>query len=54
MIQGVRDRQNNWVEEIEDIAGVATWYFENIFKSGSYDRMEECLCAVQHKVTLEM
>ncbi|XP_030923468.1 uncharacterized protein LOC115950404 [Quercus lobata] len=54
MIKGVRDHQNNWVEEIEDIAGVATEYFENIFKSGSCDRMEECLSAVQHKVTLEM
>ena len=47
MIKGVRDQQNNWVEEIEDIAGVATEYFENILKSGSCDRMEECLSAVQ-------
>ena len=47
MIKGVRDQQNNWVDEIEDIAGVATEYFENIFKSGSCDRMEECLSAVQ-------
>ena len=42
------------MEEIANIAGVATEYFENIFKSGSYDKMEECLNAVQHKVTSEM
>ena len=46
MIKGVRDQQNNWVEEIENIASVATEYFENIFKSSSCERMEECLSVV--------
>ena len=54
MIQGVKDQHNNWVEEIEDIAGVATEYFENIFKSGACERLDECLEAVQHKVNVEM
>ena len=54
MIQGVKDQHNNWVEEIEDIAGVATKYFENIFKSGACDRMDECLDVVQHKMTVDM
>ena len=54
MIQGVKDQHNNWVEEIEDIAGVATEYFENIFKSGACDRMDECLDVVQHKMTVDM
>ncbi|XP_023915655.2 uncharacterized protein LOC112027215 [Quercus suber] len=53
-IQGVKDQHNNWVEEMEDIADVATEYFENIFKSGACDRMEECLDTVQHKMTAEM
>lgn len=54
MIHGVRDLQNIWVDEVEDIANVATDYFENLFSSGSCDRMEECLNAVQHKVTPDM
>ena len=39
---------------MEDIANVATNYFENLFSLGSCDRMEECLEAVQHKVTPDM
>ena len=54
MIHGVRDQQNIWVDEVEDIANVATNYFENLFSLGSCDRMEECLEAVQHKVTPDM
>ena len=36
-IQGIRDYEQNWVDEIEDIAGVATDYFEAIFTSGGCD-----------------
>lgn len=39
---------------MDDIAGVVTDYFENIFRSSSCERMDECLRAVQHKVTLAM
>ncbi|KAL4637806.1 hypothetical protein ACB092_03G102900 [Castanea dentata] len=54
MIQGIKDKHNNWVEEIKDIAGVATKYFDNIFKLGGCERMDECLEAVQHKVNADM
>jgi len=33
---------------------VATNYFENIFSLGIFERMDECLSAVQHKVTTDM
>ena len=33
-IHGLRDGQQNWVEEINDIAGVTTSYFESIYSSG--------------------
>ena len=39
---------------MDDIAGVVIDYFENIFRSGSCERMDECLSAVQLKVTLDM
>ena len=53
-IMGIKDKQNNWVEEMDDIAEVATNYFETIFTSGSSNRMEECIDSVPHKVTEEM
>ena len=33
---------------------MAIHYFENIFKSGACDRLEECLDAIPHKVTNDM
>ena len=33
---------------------MAIEYFENIFRSGTCQRMEECLNAVQQKVTFDM
>ena len=53
-IYRVRDQNNAWVEELEKVVGVAIEYFENIFWSGICQRMEECLNAVQHKVTSDM
>ena len=53
-INGVKDQQNNWVEEIEDIAGVVTNYFETIFEASDCSRMDECLSAVPQKVTTDM
>jgi len=32
-IQGIRDKDNNWAEEIEDIARVVVSYFETMFKA---------------------
>ena len=42
------------MEESKDIAGVAISYFENMFRSGGCDWMEECLNTMPHKVTSEM
>ena len=33
---------------------MAIKYFENMFKSGTCDRLEECIAAVPHKVTNDM
>ena len=48
------DEQQNWVEEIDDIAGMTTNYFESIFNSSGCEQMDECLNTVSHKVTLDM
>lgn len=53
-IQGIKDRHDNWVEEAEDITGVAIDYFENMFRVGNCDRMTDCLSAVSYKVTTNM
>ena len=53
-IQGIRDLENNWVEEQEDIADVATNYFGDLFSAGVCDQIGECLNAVSHKVTDDM
>ena len=42
------------MEDEEEIAGVVTRYFENIFKAGDCDRLEECLVAVHPKVSPDM
>ena len=48
------DPQGNCCEDIEEVAGVAVDYFNNMFSTGSCNRIEECLEAVQQKVTIEM
>ena len=53
-IQGIKNHDDIWVEDEEEIAGVATRYFENIFKAGDCDRLEECLVAVHPKVSPDM
>ena len=42
------------MEEIEDIARVATNYFDSLFTAGTCSQMEECLDMVMSKVTLDM
>ena len=42
------------MEEINDITGVATSYFEAMFSSGGCVQMEECLNTVPHRVTLDL
>ena len=53
-IKGLLDPQGNWCEDIEEVAGVAVDYFNNMFSIGSCNRIEECLEVVQQKVTTEM
>ncbi|XP_075662942.1 uncharacterized protein LOC142632422 [Castanea sativa] len=53
-IQGIKNSEGVWVDEIEDVAEVAVHYFENIFSSGVCDRMDECLNAVNHKMSSDM
>ena len=53
-IKGILDPAGRWCEEIEEVAGVAVDYFNNMFSKGSCNRIEECLDAVQPKVSIEM
>jgi len=53
-IQGIKDRDGNWVEEKEDIAEVATNYFNSLFNAGTCFQMNECLNTVMSKVTPDM
>ena len=53
-IQRLKHAENNLVDDIDDMAGVATSYFQDILKAGTYTQMEECLNVVPHKVTEEM
>ena len=42
------------MEELEEVVRVASAYFDNLFQAGAEDQMEECLNAVQSKVTDDM
>lgn len=53
-IKGIKNSQEHWLEEVEDIAKVAINYFDNMFCEGSCDQMEECLESILAKVTSEM
>ena len=53
-IKGILDPAGRWCEEIEEVAGVAMDYFNNMFSTGSCNRIEECLDAVQPKVSIDM
>jgi len=43
-----------WVEDVDEVAEVASEYFMNIFNVGTCDRMEECLSTVNRKITDDM
>ena len=45
-IEGIKNANGDWVEEVEGVTDVASDYFMNIFKVGTCDRMEECLNTV--------
>ena len=42
------------MEEFEEVVGVASAYFDNLFHAGVGDQMEECLNAVESMVTDDM
>ena len=39
---------------MEEVANVAITYFESLFYAGACDQIDDCLSAVQHKMTLDM
>ena len=53
-IKGIRNDHGQWVEELEEVVGVASAYFDNLFHAGVGDQMEECLNAVESMVTDDM
>ena len=42
------------MENLEEVVEVASAYFDNLFHAGVGDQMEECLNAMQSKVTDDM
>ena len=50
-IQSLKNADDMWVE---DIAGVAVNYFENLFKVGTCKRMEDCLNTIIPKISPDM
>ena len=48
---GIQDADGQWVENLEELVGVASTYFDNLFQAGVGDQMEECLNAIQSKIT---
>ena len=48
-IKGMKNANGVWVEEVDEVAEVASEYFMNIFKVGTCDRVEECLNTVDRK-----
>lgn len=53
-IQNIKDMNGNWVEEKEDIAEVATNYFNSLFTARVCSQVDECLDTVMPKVTPNM
>ena len=42
------------MEKVEEVMDVASDYFMNIFKAGTCDRMEECINAINRRMTDDM
>ena len=53
-IEGIRNVQNQWMDDMEDIAKVASDYFEDLFSARLCDQMDECLEAIPCKVNPNM
>ena len=53
-IRDIKNAQGQWVEEIEDVATVASDYFNTLFNTSSGDQMEECLDTIPSRVIEDM
>ena len=53
-IRGIQNVHGQWVENLEEVVEVTLAYFDNLFHAGVGDQMEECLNAVQSKITDDM
>ncbi|XP_075668611.1 uncharacterized protein LOC142638468 [Castanea sativa] len=53
-INGIRNSQWMWVENLKEVVEVASDYCDNLFQAGVGDQMEECLDAVESRVTDDM
>ena len=53
-INGIKNSQGQWVEELEEVVEVASDYFDNLFSAGVANQMEECLNTVSNEVTDNM
>ncbi|XP_075661809.1 uncharacterized protein LOC142631524 [Castanea sativa] len=53
-IEGIKNANGVWVEEVEKAAEVASDCFMNIFTAGTCDKMEDCLNTFPNKLTNNM
>ncbi|XP_075674939.1 uncharacterized protein LOC142644147 [Castanea sativa] len=53
-INGIRNSQGIWVENLEEVVEVESDYFDNLFQEGVGDQMEACLDAVESRVIDDM
>ncbi|KAL0009338.1 hypothetical protein SO802_010840 [Lithocarpus litseifolius] len=56
-IEGIKNANGVWVEEVEEVeevAEVASDYFINIFTRSTCDKVEECLNTVNHRIIDDM
>ncbi|XP_075645798.1 uncharacterized protein LOC142616951 [Castanea sativa] len=53
-IKGIKYTKDAWMEEEEEIAVVATDYFDNLFTVGTCSQIDDYLNTVPHKLTPEM
>ena len=53
-IEGIKNANGVWVEEVDGVAKVASDYFMNIFKASTCDRIVECLSTVNREITEDM
>jgi len=50
-IQGVKNSDGIWVEETKEIANMEITYFKSLFNASTCDQIDDCLSAIQQKMT---